>query len=402
MNNNILVGLSGGPSVAINSSLAGVIKAATESNKFGKIYGAQHGIEGVLKDKIVDLSPYADEYNLSLLMQTPAMALGSCRHKLNEESYPLVKDMLDKYEIGYFFYIGGNDSMDTVLQLDRYFKKNNIDIKVIGIPKTIDNDLPETDHTPGFGSSAKYLYHTISEITRDSEIYPIKNVVIVEIMGRNSGWLTLAAALPRFLGGNAPHIIAIPEVIFDEEVFINQINESFKTTKTVICVVSEGIKTANGEYCGMDAKSGIVDNFGHTYLSGVGKHLERLVMCKIGCKVRSIELNVMQRCASHLASKVDLEEGRIIGEKAVEQAVLGESGITMVFKRISNNPYEVKIETTDVFNIANKAKDVPKEWFDLDDKKVQKEIAEYLLPLIQGEVERITDNTGLPIYIDIK
>lgn len=402
MKNNILVGLSGGPSVAINSSLAGVIRAATKSENINKIYGAMHGIEGVLTDKIVDLAPYADDYNLSLLMQTPAMALGSCRHKLQEDSFPLIQERLEQYDIGYFFYIGGNDSMDTVLKLDRYFKKNNVDIKVIGVPKTIDNDLPETDHTPGFGSSAKYLYHTISEIIHDSKIYPVKNVVIVEIMGRDSGWLTLAAGLPRFLGGNAPHIIAIPEVSFDEVEFISQIQTHFYKDKTVICVVSEGIRDKNGNYVGMCAKSGAVDSFGHTYLSGVGKYLEGLVAREIGCKVRSIELNVMQRCSAHLAAKVDLEEGLLVGEKAVEHAENGESGVTMVFKRISSVPYQIEVSTTDVENIANKAKDVPEKWFNLYNSNVQKEITEYLLPLIQGEVRPITDETGLPIYINIE
>ncbi len=402
MKNNILVGLSGGPSVAINSSLAGVIHAATKSETIGKIYGAKHGIEGVLTDRLVDLSSYADDYNLSLLMQTPAMALGSCRHKLKEESFPLIQQRLEQYDIGYFFYIGGNDSMDTVLKLDRYFKKNDVDIKVICIPKTTDSDLPETGHTPGFGSSAKYLYHTVSEIIRDSEIYPVKNVVIIEVMGRDSGWLTLASALPRFLGSNAPHIIAIPEMAFDETDFIKQINATFEHEKTVICVVSEGITDKNGEYVGMCAKSGCVDSFGHTYLSGVGKYLEGLVMREIGCKVRSIELNVMQRCSSHLAAKVDLDEGFMVGAKAVEQAENGDSGVTMIFKRISNSPYQIEISTTDVENIANKAKDVPESWFDLYDTNVQKEIAEYLLPLIQGTISPITDETGLPIYINIE
>lgn len=398
---NILIGLSGGPSVAINASLAGVMKAAMKSEKIDRIYGAINGIEGVINDKIIDLSPYTDDYHLNLLKQTPAMALGSCRHKLKEESYPIIYELLKKYNIGYFFYIGGNDSMDTVLKLNRYFQENKKDIQVIGVPKTIDNDLPITDHTPGFGSSAKYLYHTISEIIRDSEIYPVKNVVIVEIMGRNSGWLTLAAALPRFLGKKAPHIIALPEVSFCEDQFIEQINETLQTEKTVICVVSEGVKTPEGEYVGMSTKSGCVDTFGHTYLSGVGKYLEGLVMRKIGCKVRSIELNVMQRCSSHLASKVDIDEAMLIGEKAVEAAENGQTGITMIFERTSNRPYQVTIGATDVANIANKAKDVPSKWFDLENKAVQQEIVDYILPLIQGDIDTIRDETGLPVYINL-
>ncbi|MFZ2538545.1 MAG: diphosphate--fructose-6-phosphate 1-phosphotransferase [Oscillospiraceae bacterium] len=402
MGNNILIGLSGGPSVAINSSLAGIICAASKNSKLGKIYGALHGIEGVINDNIVDLSSFCDEKSLQLLQQTPAMALGSCRHKLKTESFELIEAVLNKHEIGYLFYIGGNDSMDTVLQLSRYFTAKNSSIKVIGVPKTIDNDLPVTDHTPGFGSSAKYLYHTMSEIIKDSEIYPVPSVVIVEIMGRNSGWLTLAAALPRFLGKAAPHIIAIPEVEFDEDEFIKKINSTLKNEKSVICVVSEGIKDKTDNYVGMDTKSGAVDSFGHTYLSGVGKYLESLVMRKIGCKVRSVELNVMQRCASHLASKTDLDEAKLIGQKAVEAAIQGQTGITMIFKRITNSPYTVEISATDVADIANKAKDVPHTWFDLEDKNVQAEIAEYMLPLIKGDVEQIKDETGLPIYLNIK
>lgn len=402
MGNNILIGLSGGPSVAINSSLAGILSAASKNEQFGKLYGALHGIEGVINGNIIDLSSYCDEKSLQLLMQTPAMALGSCRHKLKPESFRLIEDVLNQNDIGYLFYIGGNDSMDTVLQLSRYFKVKSSPIKVIGVPKTIDNDLPVTDHTPGYGSSAKYLYHTMSEIIKDSEIYPVRSVVIVEIMGRNSGWLTLAAALPRFLGKDAPHIIAIPEVVFDEEAFINQVNTAFESQKSVICVVSEGIKDKTGNYVGMSTKSGAVDTFGHTYLSGVGKYLEGLVAGKIGCKVRSVELNVMQRCASHLASKTDLDEARLVGEKAVEAAQRGQSGITMIFERISNCPYEVQISATDVAYIANKAKDVPPCWYDLEDKGVQTEIANYILPLIKGDIQQIKDETGLPVYLNIR
>lgn len=402
MGKNILIGLSGGPSAAINSSLAGIMAAASADSFFGKIYGAMHGIEGVLNDNIIDLTQYCNEESYQLLAQTPAMALGSCRHKLKRESFSQVEAVLNKYDIGYLFYIGGNDSMDTVLQLSGYFKAKGSSIKVIGVPKTIDNDLPVTDHTPGFGSSAKYLYHTVSEIIKDSHIYPVDSVVIVEVMGRNSGWLTLAAALPRFLGNDAPHIIAIPETPFDEDDFLARIKEVHKTQKSVICVVSEGIRDKSGEYVGMDTKSGAVDIFGHTYLSGVGKYLEGLVAKKIGCKVRSVELNVMQRCGSHLASRADIDEARLIGEKAVDAAKQGMTGITMIFERITNSPYTIKITATDVLYIANKAKDVPPCWYNLEDKRVQAEICEYILPLIKGDIEQLKDETGLPRYIEIK
>ena len=402
MKKNILIGLSGGPSTAINASMAGVIRAASASSRFNTVYGALHGIAGVLSRDIIDLSPYSSEEKLRLLIQTPAMALGSCRKKLTAADWPAIEQVFHDYDIGVFFYIGGNDSMDTVLQLDRYFKENGSGVQVIGVPKTIDNDLPVTDHTPGFGSSAKYLYHTMHEIIRDSEIYPIKNVVVVEIMGRNSGWLTLAAGLEHFMGGVYPQIVAIPEIPFDEFGFLNQVKELLKTEHTVICAVSEGIRNHNGDYVGMETKSGAVDTFGHTYLSGVGKYLELQIAEKIGCKVRSIELNVMQRCSAHLASKTDLDEAVQIGEASVSAAEAGATGIMMVFERTSNHPYAVRIAQTDVSNVANLAKDVPECWHDLSDQSVRDEIKQYLLPLMQGELEPIRDKTGLPVFLDIR
>lgn len=402
MRKNVLIGLSGGPSTAINASMAGVIRAAAASARYGAVYGALHGIAGVLNREVIDLAPYSDEESLRLLIQTPAMSLGSCRKKLTAADWPKIEQVLTDYGVGVFFYIGGNDSMDTVLQLSRYLKEKGSDIQIIGVPKTIDNDLPVTDHTPGFGSSAKYLYHTMHEIIRDSEIYPVKNVVIVEVMGRNSGWLTLAAGLTRFNGGIYPQIIAIPEVPFDEFGFLDQIKKLLKTEHTVVCAISEGIRGKNGDYIGMETKSGAVDTFGHTYLSGVGKYLEMLVSEKIGCKVRSIELNVMQRCAAHLSSKTDLDEAVKIGEAAVHAAEEGASGVTMVFERISDDPYTVRIGQTDVANIANLAKDVPEKWYDLSSEKVQAEIRRYLLPLIAGSIDPVCDETGLPIFLDIR
>ena len=405
MGKNILVGLSGGPSAAINSSLAGVIAAAKRSS-YGVCYGAQHGIEGVLQERLIDLAPYSDEESLRLLRQTPAMAIGSCRKRLTEADYPQVDRVLEKYDIGVLFYIGGNDSMDTVEKLSRRYREQNRDIQVIGIPKTIDNDLPLTDHTPGFGSAARYLYHTMHEIIQDSEIYPVKNVVIVEVMGRDSGWLTLAAAMPRFLQGGAPQIVAIPEVPFDEYGFIERLREllfgEHSQVRTVVCAISEGIRDKSGNYVGMETKSGKTDTFGHAYLSGVGKYLEGLVSQKLGCKVRSIELNVLQRCAAHLASKTDLDEAFSAGEEAVRAAQEGKSGVMMVFRRISDSPYQMKIETAGVEQIANLARDVPERWWNYEEKEVQGEIIRYLMPLMNGEVELCRDETGLPRYIQIK
>lgn len=402
MGKNIIIGLSGGPSVAINASLAGIISAAKKSDDFEKIYGARHGIEGVLNRDIIDLEPYSDERSLKLLEQTPAMALGSCRKKLSEEDFPIIDEIFEELNIGAFLYIGGNDSMDTVLKLDRYFKSVDKKIKVVGVPKTIDNDLPVTDHTPGYGSAAKYLYVTMNEIIRDSAIYPVKSVTIVEVMGRDSGWLTIAAGMPRFMGGTAPHIIALPELPFDENAFISRINKLLETENFVVCAISEGVRTSSGKYVGEDAQSGAVDSFGHKYLSGVGKYLEGLVANQIGCKVRSIELNVMQRCASHLASKTDIKEAVAIGEKAVEAAAAGRSGIMMVFVRSDKKPYSCEISTTDVANVARKAKDVPPAWLDVETKAAQSGIVNYLLPLIKGEPYPLRDETGLPIFLNIK
>lgn len=406
---NILVGQSGGPSCAINASLAGVISAKTQNSDIDKVYGTVGGIQGVIDGNIVDISSYTSEEDLSVLKQTPAMALGSCRVKLPKASsdeknkYKRIVGTLQKYNIHYFFYIGGNDSMDTVLKLNKYFAENNIDIKVVGIPKTVDNDLCVTDHTPGFGSSARYLCNTISEIAMDSKIYPVKNVIIVEVMGRNAGWLTLASAMPRFLGESFPHIIALPEVAFDEKAFITEINELLAKQKTVIAVVSEGIKDEEGNYIGMSTKSGVTDSFGHLYLSGVGKYLEGLVIRKIGCKVRSVELNILQRCSSHLASKSDIEESFLIGQTAVLDATKnGFTGVTYIYERISNNPYSIKISSCDVSLIANKEKKVPKNWRSVYDKEVMQEIASYIKPLMDSGVTVKYRDNGLPLYLDFK
>lgn len=405
MKKNIIVGQSGGPSVAINSSLAGVIKASGKFN-IEKVYGMRNGINGLINDNIVDLTNYNNPKDLLNLMTTPAMVLGSCRIKLPEidqdlNVYKNIEKIFKKYNIGYFFYIGGNDSMDTVKKLTSYFSSINYDVKIVGIPKTIDNDLVLTDHTPGYGSAAKYIAVTISELIRDTAIYNIKSVTIVEIMGRNSGWLTLAGGLPKFLGNDKPQIIALPEVAFDEDRFIEKINECLKVDDSVLAVVSEGIKDKNGNYVGSETKSGAIDTFGHAYLSGVGKHLEHLVTQKIGCKVRSIELNLMQRCASHMSSLADINSALEIGEKAVDAAINGHTGVTMGYKRISNSPYKYEIVANDVEFVANKEKFVPKDWTNLNNPECVKKILEYILPLIKGEVEISFDDNGLPCHFVI-
>ena len=400
MRRNLLVAQSGGPSAAINATLAGVIAAARKSDKVGRVYGAKHGIEGVIKGLLVDLSGFTDYEKLKA---TPAMALGSCRYKLPPvsdpaaEDYLRIRETLRKYEIGTFVYIGGNDSMDTVRKLSELFAGEADAPVVVGAPKTIDNDLPLTDHTPGYGSAAKYLAVTMGEIIRDTSIYAVPAVTIVEIMGRNAGWLTLAAALPRFVGGAKPDIVAIPEVPFDENEFLRKVREAHRRSPNVVAVVSEGIRDKSGAYVGSQTKSGVVDTFGHTYLSGVGKYLECLVTEKIGCKVRSIELNLMQRCSSHLASFQDLEEGFAIGQESVAAALRGESGKMVAVQRLSNTPYAIRLNTVEVADVANREQLVPEKWWDLEDAGVQAEICRYIL--IKGEVPQFKNEFGLNDYI---
>lgn len=404
----LLVGQSGGPSCAINATLAGVIHAASESKKVERILGSFHGIEGVLRDNTIDLTNFTE---LDKLSATPAMALGSCRFKLpadqNDPIYGKILERLEEWNVGWFLYIGGNDSMDTVSKLAAYFaeirrQQPEREVPVVfGLPKTIDNDLPGCDHTPGYGSAARYLSVTIQELIRDTAIYALPSVTIVEIMGRNAGWLTLAAGLPKFMGGCKPDIVAIPEVPFDEDDFLDRIRELQKKEHTVIVAVSEGIRDKNGDYVGSSSKSGAVDVFGHAYLSGVGKYLEHLVKHKIGCKVRSIELNLMQRCSAHLASKTDLDESFSVGAYGTEQALNGVTGKMAVIRRgEENGEYKAVYDCEEIEKCANQELLVPEKWFDLENADAQKEICNYILPLIKGEAKKFTDPYGNYDYID--
>ncbi len=406
---NLIVGQSGGPSSAINATLAGVLSAASESEQVERVYGAFHGIEGVLRDNRIDLTDFTE---LGRLSATPAMALGSCRFKLpadqNDPVYRQILDRLMDWNIGWFLYIGGNDSMDTVCKLSAYCQAQQAlhpdwEVPMVfGLPKTIDNDLPGCDHTPGFGSAARYLSITMQELIRDTAIYALPSVTIVEIMGRNAGWLTLAAGLPRFMGGAKPDIIAIPEVPFDEEVFLDKIRELHRTEHSVVVAVSEGIRDKNGDYVGSASKSGMVDVFGHAYLSGVGKYLEQLVAHKIGCKVRSIELNLMQRCAAHAASATDIAESFQVGAYGTEQALSGVTGKMAVIRRGTgpDGGYAPLFGCDAIENCANVEKLVPEKWFDLEDKAVQQEIVAYTLPLIRGAAPQFTDEYGNPDFVD--
>ena len=396
---NIAVAQSGGPTCAINASLLGVFRHATKFEEIETVFGSVNGVEGLILDNFVNLCDIiSDDDDVELIRQTPSTVLGSCRYKLpkfdaDSSIYKTIVENLKKHDIGAFFYIGGNDSMDTVMKLDDYFKANNINIKAIGIPKTIDNDLPVTDHTPGFGSAAKYVATTIQEIIRDSSVYSSKSVTIVEIMGRDTGWLTASSAILRRNGEIAPHLIYLPEVEFSVEKFLNDVREAQKKHHAVIVAVSEGISLNESEID--DFQSGKSDNFGHKYLAGVGKALEKIVSRELGCKVRSIELNVMQRCSSHLSSKRDITEAERIGGAAVKIALDGYSGRMMIYKRIRNHPYNMRIEHVNVREVANKVKYFPLEWINNDRNNVTEEAIEYCLPLIQGE-QNFRMKNGLP------
>lgn len=402
---NVMVAQSGGPTVAINASLAGVIQGVQSSSSYGTVYGAVNGILGILNDEFLNLSSLMEENPafMERLITTPAMFLGSCRHKLpdyldDDSSYVFIFSQFEKYNIDAFFYIGGNDSMDTVLKLSEYGKKIGSNIRIIGIPKTIDNDLCMTDHTPGFGSAAKYIASSLLEIAHDTFIYAVKSVTIVEIMGRDAGWLTAASALARNGYSTAPHLIYLPEVPFDTEDFLLDVKRALFERDNVIIAVSEGIRDVNGNY--ISATESAADTFGHSQLSGAGRTLEFLIKEKLGIKVRSVEINVLQRSAAHLASKTDLEESVELGKKAV---ALSEEGVTasmVTVNRISNAPYKISYEYAEIKNIANEAKSVPREWINDAGNDVTQEMIDYLTPLIQGE-SNVTYENGLPVYMDI-
>ncbi len=400
---NIAVAQSGGPTAAINSSLAGVFTEAVACNDIGTVYGSINGIEGVLRDEFVDLQKIlTSDYDIDLLMKTPSTVLGSCRFKLknpdeDDSDYRKAAETFKKHNIKAFFYIGGNDSMDTVMKLDKWFKANGVDVKVVGVPKTIDNDVMATDHTPGFGSAAKYVATSMQEIIRDSRVYSIPSVTIVEIMGRDAGWLTASSCVLRANGEPAPHMIYLPEAEFSIEKFLDDIRTAQKKYKAVIVAVSEGIRFDDEKYLSSGFSSELTDAFGHKYLSGVGKYLEKIAGANIGCKVRSIELNVMQRCSSHIASLTDITEAKEIGAEAVKAALKGESGVMMIFKRISNNPYRVEIVSSDIEGIANKEKFFPAEWINSKGNNVTVDALNYFLPLIQGEPE-IEYRNGIPVH----
>lgn len=404
---NAVVGQSGGPTAAINATLSGVIRGALDAAKEGRIgtlYGMRNGIEGFLREDLIDLSARfgASEEDLRLLEQTPAAALGSCRKKLPrpEEDpafFERLVELFRAHNIRYFFYIGGNDSMDTVAKLSRYLATQDYQMAAIGVPKTIDNDLMGTDHTPGFGSAAKYIAVTTQEIIRDCAVYRIPAVTIIEIMGRDAGWLTAASAIGRVVNGIEPDLVYLPERAFDMQAFFADVRAALGKHPNVVVAVSEGIRFADGHYVGEGTQTGVADAFGHAYLAGTGKALEMAVKQEIGCKVRSIELNLPQRCASHMASATDLCESVEIGRRAVQTATEGITGHMMTFERVGDDPYRTEVSHKDVSGIANGIRFVPDDLINKAGNHVTDELCRYLLPLIQGEPSCVFEN-GLPLH----
>ena len=400
---NMIVGQSGGPTAVINGSLYGVVSEGFKHpESIEHVYGMINGIEGFLSNQIMDMHPLLKNGDLELIRTTPGSYLGSCRYKLpedlNDPVYPELFQKFEDYNIGYFFYIGGNDSMDTVSKLSRYAAKIQSPIRVIGIPKTIDNDLVETDHTPGFGSAAKFVATTVREIAIDASVYDNKNsVTIVEIMGRHAGWLTAASALARKFEGDNPVLIYLPEVAFNQEEFLEKVKKALETTPNLVVCVSEGINDGNGTFICEFASDVGVDTFGHKMLTGSGKYLENLIKEKLGVKVRSVELNVSQRCSSSCLSKTDLDEADHSGAFAVNAALNGETGKMISFVRANTSPYELSFSTADVNIICNQEKAVPLSWITKDGSDVTDEFIRYAVPLIQGSVDVPTEN-GLPLF----
>ena len=397
---NLIVAQSGGPTAAINATLAGVIKEWLSSNNGAKIYGAKFGVEGILKENIIDLGELSED-DLDKLMRTPSSALGSCRYKLadpkkDEADFKRVLEVFRKYNIGHFVYIGGNDSMDTVYRLSEYFNENGIDdITVNGAPKTIDNDLYGIDHCPGFGSTAKYIATVCSELAREVRVYDKENILIVEIMGRNAGWLTAAAALAAEKDEEVPYLIYLSEVKLSVDKFVADLKEVMKRSKNVIVALSEGtvIETASGT-----DSDGEIDAFGHKQLGGNGRILEKVLKEELKYKARYIELSLVQRCAGHCLSETDILESAELGKVAVRLGLDGLSGRMARLTRISDNPYKVEYSSVDIKEVANKEKIVPAEWINVDKNGVTEEMLGYLRPLIKGEMScRYKD--GVPEYL---
>ena len=406
MKRNVIVGQSGGPTAAINSSLAGVYRTAIDRGA-NKVYGMLHGVQGLLEEKYLDLSDHIKtELDVELLKRTPAAFLGSCRYKLpgiheDKTVYEKIFAILDKLDIEAFIYIGGNDSMDTIKKLSDYAILTGHETRFIGCPKTIDNDLALTDHTPGYGSAAKYIGTSMKEIIRDSFCleHPKGIVTIVEIMGRNAGWLTGAAALSKGEDCEGPDLIYLPELPFDIQKFRSNVEKLLKEKTSIVVAVSEGIRTPDGKYvCELARDVNYVDAFGHKQLSGTASYLASYVAGELGCKTRAIEFSTLQRAGSHLASRVDILEAYQVGGAAVKAADEGDSGQMVVLQRISDDPYQCNTAIKNVHKIANDEKCVPREWINKDGTYVTQEFITYVKPLIQGDVSPVMVD-GIPRHL---
>ena len=406
---NIIVGQSGGPTAVINSSLAGVYKTAKERG-FHKVYGMLHGIEGFLDEMYVDLSTQIhSDMDIELLKRTPSAFLGSCRFKLpeiheNPEIYEKIFSIMNKLEIEVFIYIGGNDSMDTIKKLSDYAIVKGHEQKFLGVPKTIDNDLALTDHTPGFGSAAKYIAASTKEVIRDAMglSYKRKMITIMEIMGRNAGWLTGATALAKTEDCCGPDLIYLPEIPFDVDRFLKKCSDLLEKKPSIVIAVSEGIKVPDGRYvCQLAGGSDYVDAFGHRQLAGTAGYLASFLAAKTGCKTRAVELSTLQRSASHMASRVDINEAFMVGGAAVKAADEGDSGRMVVIDRVSDDPYMSAAGIYDVHKIANNEKLAPRSWVNREGNYVTREFIDYVEPLIQGDYQPFMVN-GLPQHLVLK
>ncbi|MBR2614614.1 MAG: 6-phosphofructokinase [Clostridia bacterium] len=392
---------SGGPTSVINSSAAGVFIEALKSKNITEVYGAANGIKGVLEEKFYDISK-EDMKELKLLKNTPSSALGSVRYKLKDASvddtdYKRLLEVFKKYNIRYFFYNGGNDSMDTCNKISKFMQQADYDCNVIGVPKTIDNDLFGTDHCPGFASAAKYIATTVMEISLDAKVYDTPMVCVIECMGRHAGWLTAAAKLAA-VNGLAPDLIYLPEVDFDVDKFVDDVKEvCARNNNKCIAVVSEGIKNKEGTFICELVAQGARDSFGHAQLGGVAATLANLIKEKTGFKTRGIELSLMQRCGAHLASKVDVEETFEAGRVAVRAAVNGETDKMVCYERKEGKKYAIEYKLLPLELAANTEKTVPLEWIIDDGRNVSDEFIDYALPLIQGDSKAPLEN-GLPRF----
>ena len=404
---NVLVGQSGGPTAVINSSLAGVYETAKACGA-PHVYGMQYGIEGVLEGKLIDLDTVlGDKMDIELLKRTPSSFLGSCRHKLpdptvDEKPFVQLFELFRQNDIGAVFYIGGNDSMDTISKLSAYGKTVNSEIRFIGVPKTIDNDLMVTDHTPGYGSAAKYIGVVMKEIIRDATVYGTKYVTVVEIMGRNAGWLTAAAALAKSDDCEGVDMICLPEVPFNVEHFIEKVRVMQEKKPSIVIAVSEGVKLEDGRYvCELADDVHAVDAFGHKALTGTARYLANVVARNLDTKTRCIELSTLQRCAGHLTSRTDITEAYQVGGAAAKAAFEGVTGQMVALKRISNSPYQCTTELHPISEVANLEKKVPLSWMNANHTQMTDEFLAYARPLIQAELTPLYI-AGLPHHIYMK